>query len=132
MVVSVLLVQGREERLSPTLKRPMLTLDLRDIDPNSVSFQKMPEGFYAFSASTTNDELKIEERVGKSVTIQLNPDYGPSFTQAFKQAVILAVNRDKQPGYPLGLTLAGFALLTQVRSLPKNNQACFCACPGMI
>jgi len=67
----------------------------------------MSEGYYAFSASTTNDELKIEERVSESadgqhwtfqsrretffsITIELNPDYGPSFTQAFKQAVILA------------------------------------------
>jgi hypothetical protein len=81
--------------------------DLRAIDPNSVSFQKMPEGYYAFSARTTNDELKIEESVSESadgqhwkfqsrresffsITIELNPDYGPSFTQAFKQAVILA------------------------------------------
>ena len=56
---------------------------------------------------TTNDELRIEERVSESaggehwnfqsrretffsITIELNPDYGPSFTQAFKQAVILA------------------------------------------
>jgi|SRR5215472_17623437 len=92
--------------------------DLRDIDPNSVSFQKMPEGYYAFSASTTNDELKIEERVSESadgqhwkfqsrretffsITIELNPHYGPSFTQAFKQAVILAGGEpSNQPKYP--------------------------------
>ena len=90
-----------------SFERDDYCFDLRDIDPNSVSFQKMPEGFYAFSASTTNDELKIEERVSESadgqhwtfqsqrqmffsITIELNPDYGPSFTQAFKQAVILA------------------------------------------
>src|SRR6516225_7619243 len=90
-----------------SFERDDYCFDLQDIDPNSVSFQKMPEGFYAFSASTTNDELKIEERVSESadgqhwtfqsrretffsITIELNPDYGPSFTQAFKQAVILA------------------------------------------
>jgi hypothetical protein len=90
-----------------SFEREDYCFDLRDIDPNSVSFQKMPEGYYAFSASTTNDELKIEERVSESadgqhwtfqsrretffsITIELNPDYGPSFTQAFKQAVILA------------------------------------------
>ena len=90
-----------------SFERDDYCFDLQDIDPNSVSFQKMPEGYYAFSASTTNDELKIEERVSESadgqhwtfqsrretffsITIEFNPDYGPSFTQAFKQAVILA------------------------------------------
>ena len=90
-----------------SFERDDYCFDLWDIDPNSVSFQKMPEGYYAFSAGTTNDELKIEERVSESadgqhwtfqsrretffsITIELNPDYGPSFTQAFKQAVILA------------------------------------------
>jgi hypothetical protein len=90
-----------------SFERDDYCFDLQDIDPNSVSFQKMSEGYYAFSASTTNDELKIEERVSESadgqhwtfqsrretffsITIELNPDYGPSFTQAFKQAVILA------------------------------------------
>jgi hypothetical protein len=126
-----------------SFERDDYCFDLWDIDPNSVSFQKMPEGYYAFSAGTTNDELKIEERVSESadgqhwtfqsrrdtffsITIELNPDYGPSFTQAFKQAVILAGGEpsrrregmshrhrspsspavicdaigDKQPGYP--------------------------------
>jgi len=90
-----------------SFERDDYCFDLQDIDPNSVSFQKISEGYYAFSASTTNDELKIEERVSESadgqhwtfqsrretffsITIELNPDYGPSFTQAFKQAVILA------------------------------------------
>jgi hypothetical protein len=90
-----------------SFERDDYCFDLRDIDPNTVSFRKMPEGYYAFSASTTNDELRIEERVSESaggehwnfqsrretffsITIELNPDYGPSFTQAFKQAVILA------------------------------------------
>jgi hypothetical protein len=90
-----------------SFEKDVYCFDLRDIDPNSVSFQKMPEGYYVFSASTANDELRIEERVSESadgehwtfqsrretffsITIELNPDYGPSFTQAFKQAVILA------------------------------------------
>jgi hypothetical protein len=102
-----------------SFERDDYCFDLRDIDPNSVSFQKMPEGFYAFSASTTNDELKIEERVSESadgqhwtfqsqrqmffsITIELNPDYGPSFTQAFKQAVILAGDEPISPTDPSG------------------------------
>jgi hypothetical protein len=68
--------------------------NLRDIDPNTVSFQKMPGGGYAFTARTTNDELKIDDRVHKqkvnSITFELNPDYGPRFTNAFKRTVILA------------------------------------------
>jgi len=80
--------------------------DLRDIDPNSISFEKTPEGYFAFTARTINDELKIEERVSESVdgqhwqiqrrqnlsslAIEFKPDYGSRFTKAFKQAVILA------------------------------------------
>src|SRR6516162_4690970 len=118
--------------------------DLRDIDPNSVSFQKMPEGFYAFSASTTNDELKIEERVSESadgqhwkfqnrretffsITIELNPDYGPSFTQAFKQAVILAggepSNQPKHPASPPTVSSEKIVSGTsRTVSMPSENE----------
>src|SRR6516225_4774899 len=97
-----------------SFERDDYCFDLWDIDPNSVSFPKMPEGYYAFTARTTNNELKIEERVSESadgqhwtfqsqrqmffsITIELNPDYGPSFTQAFKQAVILAGDEPISP-----------------------------------
>jgi len=85
----------------------------------------------------------------------LNADYVPSFTQALKQAVILAGGGlcrigiahlqgppsyydaigDKQPGYPLGVTLAfnpGFALLTQARALPKKQPSLFLRLPRLI
>ena len=68
-------------------------LKLRDIDPDTLSFQKTPSGRYMVTARTTNDELKIDDRVHKektnSITFDLDPDYGPRFIKAFKRAVIL-------------------------------------------
>lgn len=67
--------------------------NLRDFDPNTISLQKIPGGNYLFTARTTNDELKIEDRAHEqktnSVTFELDPDYGPRFTKAFKHAVEL-------------------------------------------
>ena len=81
--------------------------NLHDIDPNTVVFHEYPQGIYEFTAKTTNNEPKIRSkfktdfveshndyaRISEvqtdSVSFQLDPDYGPRFTKAFKQAVIL-------------------------------------------
>lgn len=76
----------------------ILTFNLRDIDPDSLSFKNTSSGRINFTARTTNDELKIEAHQFKpqnqinkinSITFDLDSDYGPRFMKAFKQAVIL-------------------------------------------
>jgi hypothetical protein len=85
-------------KLCKTLYKSRDWLNLSDIDPNTVSLHKTPQGDYEFQAKTRNNERTIQhtsessntlELATDSIAFRLDPSYGPRFTKAFKHAVVL-------------------------------------------